>query len=664
MDINSIKTKVKQHKHITIKQKDNTSPIELILCGADGKPLSNLSGDATVTLLDTKDRQVRATITGQVESGVLTFVVTQHLKANKHSVEVTIGGKKFPSNGEFFIQVAWTHDQYELNIISSQTVTTVMNGLYDKIVAYMNANPTLFKGKDGINGLNGLNGKDADPTLVANMLQPNIATQVQNEFNKLSANQQSNTEIVESRQGYPTLNDAMLLNSQVDFVDKLTSLTGIYGKGALFVENVSTQTLKYVQPLTPSRAVAYWFYKNAKDDYVIALQSEVGDYTNEPRTVGFQNLTMVGDASQFNTTYPPNYYATTVGATLYGEVTADQVNFVHYKTSTGGLWEVILDEGTVQERRTTVSTYNSTAIAEQEAILFTGLEWKKHTLKFIFKGQDPANPVSSPRGWFYYNTPERPQYPKATIGINKLVPIISNVQKQLYSVSNKEFAFRIRDAATTSGEQFFPEHNSIGTAFKNADIQVLVDGKQIEWIGGKVYPDVTTLQIIQDVNARINNVDLLKQLTIHTIKNGNMTIAGQVTALKDTYFLTGYIGMIPYFTDQVDIIKTSLGNKYNPDTAVTAPTNRYISEDLKAISYLLCNSRNNLVTAVTFEDFISSMRIKLNNAKGDTWIEDRNASMGKIYNQQFKEEIMLAGQVFNYRVTFKTTELSRAKDLF
>lgn len=175
MDINSIKTKIKQHKHITLKQKDNTSPIELYLCGNDGKVMSSLSGQATVTLLDTVDKEVRASINANVTGGNISFVVTQHLKANPHNLEITIGGRKFPSDGEFTIQVAPTHDMAELNIIQqgtkeqviSQITSDVKSYVSPIIIDYMTVNNELFKGEpfkysdftvDQLNALKGATG--------------------------------------------------------------------------------------------------------------------------------------------------------------------------------------------------------------------------------------------------------------------------------------------------------------------------------------------------------------------------------------------------------------------------------------------------------------------------------------------------------------------------
>ena len=58
------------------------------------------------------------------------------------------------------------------------------------------------------------------------------------------------------------------------------------------------------------------------------------------------------------------------------------------------------------------------------------------------------------------------------------------------------------------------------------------------------------------------------------------------------------------------------------------------------------------------------MRITENKLKGDTWIEHRSALMGKIYNQQFKEEIVQSGTEYKFKLKFRTTEIPYADSLF
>nr|WP_208002129.1 hypothetical protein [Macrococcus goetzii] len=191
MDINSIKTKVKQHKHITLKQKDNTSPIELILCGADGKPLTSLSGACTISLLDLNDKVVRSKINGQVNAGVVSFVVTDHLKANKHSIEIDVGGRKFPSDGDFIVQVSMSHEQVELNIISNITKETALQEVSQKVLDYITSHPEEYRGKSAyeLAVKNGFTGTEAEwlNSLKARIEENSIGL-VHTRFKKTSSN--------------------------------------------------------------------------------------------------------------------------------------------------------------------------------------------------------------------------------------------------------------------------------------------------------------------------------------------------------------------------------------------------------------------------------------------------------------------------------------------
>ncbi|UTH13288.1 hypothetical protein [Macrococcus equipercicus] len=122
MDINSIKTKSYYHNYVTIKQADNTSPIELLLCGPDGSLLSTLNESCTITLLDQIDGEIRQKSNSGIKNGELSFVVATDLKANDHYIEVTTAsGRKFPSDGNFTVHVTNSLDEAEINIINSMT---------------------------------------------------------------------------------------------------------------------------------------------------------------------------------------------------------------------------------------------------------------------------------------------------------------------------------------------------------------------------------------------------------------------------------------------------------------------------------------------------------------------------------------------------------------
>ncbi|ARM68528.1 BppU family phage baseplate upper protein [Staphylococcus haemolyticus] len=466
-------------------------------------------------------------------------------------------------------------------------------------------------------------------------------------------------EQLQSLKGEPG-KDADMTLLQPNFSEELNKLSTIKGNMTVSIVHAPSQTFHVVQPISDNRALRIWFSKNQKDDYIIFRETEIGDYKNENKSIGYQNLEMV-DSSMFNTSYAPNYFATTVGATLKGTVIADKINFTSYCTNVGGIWEATLDEGTTNEKKTTVSTYSDTNKVDNEQLLFDNLEYKKHTLKLVFKGQDPDHPTTSPRGWFNFGG-TRPQDVKGTINIFKLVPVVTNVTQSLYSYSNKDIAMQIRDANNTSGEQFVPEHNGIGTAFKNKDAKLLGDNKELSFVTDKVYTDIQNVSLVQNVNGRVDNNDLVNIITNHSIKNGAISVYGNVKFLKKTYVKTAYAGMVPYFTKNVNKIKSSLNNTYKPDVSGTYKIEK-IPEKLQAKSYLLSNDTNDVITAFEFENIVKTNRINENAIKGDTWIEHRNADMGKIYNQQFKEETIEAGYEWQFKLNYRTTEIPYANIL-
>ncbi|WP_325995536.1 BppU family phage baseplate upper protein [Staphylococcus haemolyticus] len=492
-------------------------------------------------------------------------------------------------------------------------------------------------GKDGVDGANGEKGEKGDPFT----------------FDDFTPEQ------LQSLKGEPG-KDADMTLLQPNFSEELNKLSTIKGNMTVSIVHASSQTFHVVQPISDNRALRIWFSKNQKDDYIIFRETEIGDYKNENKSIGYQNLEMV-DSSMFNTSYAPNYFATTVGATLKGTVIADKINFTSYCTNVGGIWEATLDEGTTNEKKTTVSTYSDTNKVDNEQLLFDNLEYKKHTLKLVFKGQDPDHPTTSPRGWFNFGG-TRPQDVKGTINIFKLVPVVTNVTQSLYSYSNKDIAMQIRDANNTSGEQFVPEHNGIATAFKNKDAKLLGDNKELSFVTDKVYTDIQNVSLVQNVNGRVDNNDLVNIITNHSIKNGAISVYGNVKFLKKTYVKTAYAGMVPYFTKNVNKIKSSLNNTYKPDVSGTYRIEN-IPEKLQANSYLLSNDTNDVITAFEFENIVKTNRINENAIKGDTWIEHRNADMGKIYNQQFKEETIEAGYEWQFKLNYRTTEIPYANIL-
>ncbi|MDJ1088065.1 glycosyl hydrolase family 28-related protein [Macrococcoides caseolyticum] len=148
MEINTLKTKNNFHNYIVIKQSDNTSLIELLLCGPDGSIMNNLNQSCTLTILDEVDKMIRQKTKEQIINGTITFKVTNDLKTHPHTLEVTTAdGQKFPSNNDFTILVSDTHDKSELNVINNLSRDEALAEINQSVKEFISKNTSEYVDK-------------------------------------------------------------------------------------------------------------------------------------------------------------------------------------------------------------------------------------------------------------------------------------------------------------------------------------------------------------------------------------------------------------------------------------------------------------------------------------------------------------------------------------
>lgn len=104
------------------------------------------------------------------------------------------------------------------NIIDVDTLASLFE-------MYVQENPTRYKGdkgdkgdkgEQGIKGDKGDKGDNASPESVAELLKPEVKTQVNNEFVKLSAENQGSAEVVQARSTFTTLNERLSYKENLD----------------------------------------------------------------------------------------------------------------------------------------------------------------------------------------------------------------------------------------------------------------------------------------------------------------------------------------------------------------------------------------------------------------------------------------------------------------
>lgn len=451
--------------------------------------------------------------------------------------------------------------------------------------------------------------------------------------------------------------------NQIDYVDYISRNatfleTNVYSKYDTWRE-IIVQT-----KISDSEGVGYVFRKNAKDDYVLLNEFFVGEIENVYAITNKINATMNGT---FDTQYPPNYFTKTINSTIECKFIGSRIDFNTYTNNQGGLWEFILNEGAVGEMRKEISIYTANANANAVFTLFENLETKMHTLKGVFKGQDPNNPVADSRGWLYFGG-VRPQDTKSTFYIyNNTFKVIRSLNDGLlYSYSNKDYAINLRKLGNSGGFNWIPEHNAIGTAFKVDDAKLIINGKEVIQGNEIFFTDVKDVLISQHIQGKMPydlNTPLLDVISNIKLENGKVQVSGKIKFLEDCEVTNGYTIMTPYYRNFAQKIKSSFKNTYTCKDS----GNEYIKEQGDSISYVIFNETDeklkNYVVGVRFNSIHETNRQGQDGLPTDiAWIENRSATMGKLYIRQYSDCVIKKGYTHYFDGTYIIGKITNISD--
>lgn len=464
-----------------------------------------------------------------------------------------------------------------------------------------------------------------------------------------------------------TKTEVLATKNQIDFVHDLQKLSG-YKRMNLQVTIGAYKFFRVNTEMTDAKGLVYEFGKNYNDDFILLRKGSIGNINRLTAVIDSKNY----DSREgvFNATNPPNTYTTTIGDALLATFKGTKITFNSYVNNQGGLWEAILDEGTIVEQRKEISVFSASPVTIKEQVLFEGIPNQTHTIKLVFKGQDPANPITSPRGW-YFTGGTRAQDTARTFNIYGDAFNITETTDALYGSSVKEFAVEGRPLGSAEAVQYMPEHNATGTVFNIVDSRVLVDGKQITWNTDNYYTDIDTVQIIQrlrGIHTSEPDNPLVEITHYHTIKNGVVTVSGKIKFLRDMEVTKASALNLPYYAAFAKKIKTSLGNSY--DIITDRPNyQEYWVESDKMLSLAIVNDvdageKRDVALAMTIDNLDRTFRIG-EEGRGDpfSWIEHRSDLMGKIYFRTVIDQTIRAGYELNFDGRYLVTYLPEVNQL-
>lgn len=335
----------------------------------------------------------------------------------------------------------------------------------------------------------------------------------------------------------------------------------------------------------------------------------------------------------WNTANANNHYATTIGATFNVSFFGTGFNFQHYSDSNGGLWEFDI-AGAKYE----VSTYNAEP-ANKDVEVVTGLPYGYYTVVATFQGEDPLNPVATPRGWAKFSDDDI--QPK-TIGV--YTNSFLSTKNLMDGSSNKEFAFRLKPADTELTNYWIPTHSGVSVSSPISQ-KVYIDGAEVSnWSTNNQWKPVSEV-LVQQIMEGYHPDDMVNPILIYTLEtrftSKGCSVRGILDFKKTTYIDTGYSVMLPALTAFGKRCVTSKGDRYT----TTATDDGFIEILTASNGIAFFDPVLDYVVACTLYNFNANMRLEKNTSPHPNLIWQRVATQ-KFYNKAFHQETVPAGTTY------------------
>jgi hypothetical protein len=441
------------------------------------------------------------------------------------------------------------------------------------------------------------------------------------------------------------------VNNQVDFVtylknknlytDMLYWKHGIYG--LCFALKGSDHT------------IIHTFLKDTNDDFV----KWFGAFYNKGSTptsmvCDSKHLPDMTRTGTWVDLYPPNYYTTTVGATISGTCYGDTIYFEHMSDTRGGLWNILID-GTLSVN---VSVWAASSTADVITTVASGLDpFTAHTILATFMGADPDHtPSDTARGWVYSDNAPATDNGKGRAFNGAIVG--ASYYDVLNYASNREFAF---GTDYESNGVWIPEHGGVASVTQIAAPVYKIDDTAITYASLVNFAAVACekFELTQNFYGVNNTVNIAEFDTyLKLTKNGELTNTGTMEALVTFTVGAGagvannaYSPMLPL---QIGVLETAI-TSYG-ETRVNSEDDTYSTFGSYDDTVGVCgvdDVRTNLCAAFTVDHIIKNNRMAEAKVNRDT-LGANNGSTGylKIYNVVFDGQAVTAGYKYYWASRF------------
>lgn len=568
---------------------------------------------------------------GKVNAKLFLVNENESIHAVNFSFNIIDSGVEGPVRKELSFNLV---DDAIRRIIQESTLSllddTFKADVNEALKAYVMANPNEFKGPKGDQGEQGIQGV-VGPQGVRGIPGPTGPQGEQGPEGTIKFENLDNTQKL------------MLKGEKGDAGDKVNYLK-------ISAENDLTAFLK----IADNEFAASRYFKDTADEflkgyenYVVKNTTTVGEKTTNEN---YKDII----AGSMTYTGGNNHYTTNVGTTISYSFKGYYIDFTALCNATGGLWKAYIDEVEVG----TYSTFGSGA--PTTFMISDNLEDKTHTLKLEFIGQDPNNPVDSPRGWLRYDA----NNVNTTFSV-KSKDIITTTETPVTftsTFSNKEYALSVRDLEKSKTAEWFPAHNNIVTTIKGNNFvrELIVDGINVDLTKATYSPIYfNEAKLIQKVQNKLSTEETPRaEITFTVIFRGNKVHNEiKIKWLQDSEVTSGYIMQMPFNASWFSQVISNKFESVQKDTTNTGTST--MLPNLEATQF------TGISDDAVGKDYIYKMVMtEITEPYKEVKLAHRDAALQKLYPQNYKYTAKTTGTIDYFKGYYEFEKLPNANLIY
>ena len=485
----------------------------------------------------------------------------------------------------------------------------------------------------------------------------------------------SDTEVVDARANYKTLNerlnnqDAVTVyneskNREISYMNFLNENSVTANDNVL--EILGDRDLKAKLKINESESYTLQFTKDTNDDFIKFRNVDLTTNKSSTQYKSFATTMLTGSTVSGG---GDNIYVTDTASVITYNFTGSGIAFRYYTDTRGGIWDAYIDGQKVSSFSTHLDAQSSSTLIQSsigEAVIATNLSQGPHKLELKFVGDDPKNPPSSSpaRGWIKQKntsgTDTRTETFRITVDESQNINVLYD--------SNKEFAFDVIDG---DNRAWIPEHNNTGT-LKLGDKgtqKLILDNVEVSMNVAHTSKTFKEMKILQDLYGFMPNTTepVCRVLIVGTITSRGVKFNTTWTWFKSVTVRNGYVNMFtvnPAFANRI-----VSSNRQNYNIKIFDNSYEYIAEKAPSSYVALSTTFNNYYATVDNINPYETLRLGATTRDGDIWgsnlfaIQHRNEYLQKLYPKTYANHITEPNEIYRFEGFFGFGKLPMVNDL-